>query len=396
MAVTYKDWNVIVKEWGTITGPETGHPVRVITPGGVYINYPAQLILDFLNEGKLPEFRCSPDYAKELYMMLMIEGNQLDTAKEENEKLKEEIKLVREDNDKFAEDVKQVVEEKNKLEDKLRSLQTNCPVSDEMQEQIKWLKEENALLDSSYESMKGELQEAHKKRKQLEQEKEELENQLRSLRKDNQDLGTAVADRDTKISRMFDTNKGLRRYIHEFDSEHEKEVKKLRADLEESHANNIGLAAELAVAKTKLDEANKKLREFTYGKYTILDWNELVAEHRRLLEKQENLESQIDILSTTCDKYREEIDKLTQENEELAQERDALWDQNKYSDKMYNQLMNEKKRLQENFEELKASSDFSMTTELATIFAEFTDKNDKNHADLSAKIDKFMEKYQIE
>lgn len=49
-----------------------------------------------------------------------------------------------------------------------------------------------------------------------------------------------------------------------------------------------------------------------------------------------------------------------------------------------------------NFEELKASSDLSMTAELAEIFAEFIDKNDKNRDDLSAKIDEFREKYQSE
>ena len=34
--------------------------------------------------------------------------------------------------------------------------------------------------------------------------------------------------------------------------------------------------------------------------------------------------------------------------------------------------------------------------ELAEIFAEFIDKNDKNRDDLSAKIDEFKEKYQFE
>ena len=62
-------------------------------------------------------------------------------------------------------------------------------------------------------------------------------------------------------------------------------------------------------------------------------------------------------------------------------------------------MLNEEERLQENFEELKASSDLSMTAELAElaeIFAEFIDKNDKNRDDLSAKIDEFKEKYQFE
>lgn len=55
-----------------------------------------------------------------------------------------------------------------------------------------------------------------------------------------------------------------------------------------------------------------------------------------------------------------------------------------------------KKRLQENFEGLKASSDLSMTAELAGIFAEFTDKDKENRDNLSVKIDEFREKYQFE
>ena len=80
----------------------------------------------------------------------------------------------------------------------------------------------------------------------------------------------------------------------------------------------------------------------------------------------------------------------------MIEERDALWDETQHLDKIYKQLLNEKKRLQENFEELKASSDLSMTAELAEIFAEFTDKDKENRDDLSVKIDEFREKYQFE
>ena len=87
--------------------------------------------------------------------------------------------------------------------------------------------------------------------------------------------------------------------------------------------------------------------------------------------------------------YRKDVDQLTRENKKLIEERDALWDETQHLDKIYKQLLNEKKRLQENFEELKASSDLSMT-------AEFTVKDKENRDDLSMKIDKFMEKYQFE
>lgn len=105
---------------------------------------------------------------------------------------------------------------------------------------------------------------------------------------------------------------------------------------------------------------------------------------------------ELKLLNANSDAYRKDVDQLTQENKKLIEERDALWDETQHLDKIYKQLLNEKKRLQENFEELKASSDLSMTAELAEIFSEFIDKDDKNRADLSAKIDEFKEKYQFE
>ena len=243
------------------------------------------------------------------------------------------------------------------------------------------------------------------------------------------------------------------------------ENKRLRADLEESHANSIRLVAELRTAKNVLVEANKKLLNSRFGLQSM-PYHDLMMENRRLLQEQASLETQINILNAVSDgykddigklihenenlktenkhllkenkdlkesvkklkeereilstkqvyfedqiktlnatcngyadninAYRKEVDQLTQENKKLIEERDALWDETQHLDKIYKQLLNEKKRLQENFEELKASSDLSMTAELAEIFAEFIDKHDKNRDDLSVKIDEFREKYQAE
>lgn len=129
-----------------------------------------------------------------------------------------------------------------------------------------------------------------------------------------------------------------------------------------------------------------------------------LKEEREILStKQVYFEDQINTLNTTCEgyadninAYRKDVDQLTQENKKLIEERDALWAETQHLDKIYKQLLNEKKRLQENFEELKASSDLSMTAELAEIFDEFTAKDNENRADLSVKIDEFREKYQFE
>lgn len=244
-----------------------------------------------------------------------------------------------------------------------------------------------------------------------------------------------------------------------------KENKRLRADLEESHANSIRLVAELKTAKNVLVEANKKLLNSRFGLQSM-QYHDLMIENRRLLQEQASLETQINILNVvsdgykddigkliheneelktenkqllnenkdlkesvkklkeereilstkqvyfedqintlnaTCEgyadnlnAYRKEVDQLTQENKKLIEERDALLDETQHLDKIYKQLLNKKKRLQENFEELKASSDLSMTAELAEIFAEFIDKHDKNRDDLRVKIDEFREKYQSE
>lgn len=299
-----------------------------------------------------------------------LENNNRELLKE-NERLKEELQLVRDDNNAFNEDVKQLVEEKKDLE-------------------------ESSGLE---------------------------------------------------ICRLMQENKGL------------------RADLEESHANSIRLVAELRTAKNVLVEANKKLLNSQFGVQSM-PCHDLMTENRRLLQRQASLETQINILNTvsdgykddigkliheneklktenkqllnenkdlkesvkklkeereilstkqvyfedqintlnaTCEgyadnlnAYRKDVDQLTRENKKLIEERDALWDETQHLDKIYKQLLNEKKRLQENFEELKASSDLSMTAELAEIFAEFTDKDKKNRDDLSAKIDEFREKYQFE
>lgn len=157
----------------------------------------------------------------------------------------------------------------------------------------------------------------------------------------------------------------------------------------------------------KLIHENEKLK--TDNKHLLKENKDLKESVKKLKEEREILstkqvyfEDQINTLNTTCEvyagninAYRKDVDQLTQENKKLIEERDALWDETQHLDKIYKQLLNEKKRLQENFEELKASSDLSMSAELAEMFEEFIDKSEKNRDDLSAKINEFREKYQL-
>lgn len=226
-------------------------------------------------------------------------------------------------------------------------------------------------------------------------ENERLKEELKLVREDNCELREAVMTANMRNGVLTKRNRELKQQLDELEAIHEKDINKLRADLAESHINNMELAGDLVFAEVRLEKANKKLLNSQFGLQSM-PYHDLMMENRRLLQEQASLETQINILNTNSDAYRKEVDQLTQENKKLIEERDALWAETQHLDKIYKQLLNEKKRLQENFEELKASSDLSMTAELAEIFAEFTDKDKENRDDLSVKIDEFREKYQFE
>lgn len=226
-------------------------------------------------------------------------------------------------------------------------------------------------------------------------ENERLKEELKLVQGDNCELREAVMTANMRNGVLTKRNRELKQQLDELEAIHEKDINKLRADLAESHINSMELAGDLVFAEVRLEKANKKLLNSQFGLQSM-PYHDLMMENRRLLQEQASLETQINILNANSDAYRKDVDQLTRENKKLIEERDALWDETQHLDKIYKQLLNEKKRLQENFEELKASSDLSMTAELAEMFEEFIAKNDKNRDDLSVKIDEFREKYQFE
>lgn len=291
-----------------------------------------------------------------------------------------------------------------------------------------------------------------------------LKEELKLVQGDNCELREAVMTANMRNGVLTKRNRELKQQLDELEAIHEKDVNKLRADLAESHINNMELAGDLVFAEVRLEKANKKLLNSRFGLQSM-PYHDLMMENRRLLQEQASLETQINILNAvsdgykddigklmheneelktdnkhllkenkdlkesvkklkeeretlstkqvyfedqintlnaTCEgyadninAYRKDVDQLTQENKKLIEERDALWAETQHLDKIYKQLLNEKKRLQENFEELKASSDLSMSAELAEMFEEFIDKSEKNRDDLSVKINEFREKYQL-
>ena len=187
-------------------------------------------------------------------------------------------------------------------------------------------------------------------------------------------------------------------------------IRRLESALKNSEDDNIRRSEMNKELSDKVECLGNNNRELlTENKHLLKENKDLKESVKKLKEEREILstkqvyfEDQIKTLNTTCEvyagnlnTYRKDVDQLTRENKKLIEDRDALWAETQHLDKIYKQLLNEKKRLQENFEELKASSDLSMTAELAEIFAEFTVKDKENRDDLNAKIDEFMEKYQF-
>lgn len=270
----------------------------------------------------------------------------------ENRRLKEELQLVCENYNAFNEDAKQLVEENKRLRADLEESHAN-----------------NIRLVAELRNVKDILVEVNKK---LLNSRFGLHSMsYHDIVMGNRSLLQKQASLETQINILNAVSDGYK-----------DDIGKLMHGNEELKTDNKHLLKE----NKDLKESVKKLKE----------------EREILSTKQVHFEDQINTLNTTCEvyagninAYRKDVDQLTQENKKLIEERDALWAETQHLDKIYKQLLNEKKRLQENFEELKASSDLSMSAELAEMFEEFIDKSEKNRDDLSVKINEFREKYQL-
>lgn len=296
----------------------------------------------------------------------------------ENERLKEELKLVREDNCELREAVTTANMRNGVLTKRNRELKQQ-------------LDELEAIHEKDINKLRADLAESHINSMELAGDLVFAEVRLEKANKKllNSQFGVQSMpchDLMTENRRLLQRQASL-----------ETQINILNA-VSDGYKDDIG----------KLIHGNENLK--TENKHLLKENKDLKESVKKLKEEREILstkqvyfEDQINTLNATCEgyadninAYRKEVDQLTQENKKLIEERDALWDETQHLDKIYKQLLKEKKRLQENFEELKASSDLSMTAELAEIFEEFIDKNDKNRDDLSAKIDEFREKYQFE
>ena len=296
----------------------------------------------------------------------------------ENERLKEELKLVQGDNCELREAVTTANMRNGVLTKRNRELKQQ-------------LDELEAIHEKDINKLRADLAESHINSMELAGDLVFAEVRLEKANKKllNSQFGVQSMpchDLMTENRRLLQRQASLETQINILNT------------VSDGYKDDIG---KLIHENEKLKTENKQL--LTENKDLKESVKKLKEEREILSTKQVYFEDQINTLNATCEgyadnlnAYRKDVDQLTRENKKLIEERDALWAETQHLDKIYKQLLNEKKRLQENFEELKASSDLSMTAELAEIFAEFTDKDKENRDDLSVKIDEFREKYQFE
>lgn len=178
-------------------------------------------------------------------------------------------------------------------------------------------------------------------------------------------LTTKTAIQDEKMKLLSDIhslsieNKRLKEeldFVRGDNTKFEEDVKQLKNDLEESQRNNMELAADVKALEAKLVNA-------THGRKQM-EWDALVAENQGLIQKNFELDAQVNTLKKSRDGYRdclqqklqEENDKLRQENKEISDNIKKLRTQcstsvgqrNKYYE-LYKQLMVENRRLHRGF-----------------------------------------------
>lgn len=174
-------------------------------------------------------------------------------------------------------------------------------------------------------------------------------------------LTTKTAIQDEKMKLLSDIHslsiekeklKEELEFVRGDNTKFEEDVKQLKNDLEESQRNNMELAADVKV-----------------------------------------LEVRFDIVSAASIGFRKDIQKLQEEIIKLTNECNYLQHWNEGLSGSVEMFKKENKELKE---QLEASSDLTMTNELANIFAEYTVADQKNRDDLGDKITEFRRKYGLE
>lgn len=292
------------------------------------------------------EYRVSDDFAECLICLLKYGDtsnadplSKIYRLTNENKRLKEELDFVRGDNTKFEEDLKQVANEKRRLEAELEESQRN---------NMELAAENQRLIQTIL----------------------ELDSQVNTLKKSRDGY------RDCLQQKLQEENDKLRQDNKEISDD----IKKLRTQ-----------CSTLAGQRNKYYELYKQLmvenRRLHRG-FAVLDLDNFIKEGVR--ERCFKLQAENEELKT-------QSSSLQKENVRLVEERENLQKKNEYLsgsiEKICDIHAKEKAELKE---QLEASSDLTMASELANIFAEYTVADRKNRDDLGDKITEFRRKYGLE
>lgn len=354
----------------------------------------------------------------------------------ENKRLKEELEFVRGDNTKFEEDIKQL---KNDLEESQRnnmelaadvkaleigfdikgtsSVEFRKDIQKLQEENIKlvnvcnYLQHRNEGLSGSVEMLKKENKELKEQFtmddntkfeddvKQLNSEKRRLEVELEEIQRNNMEL---VAENQRLIQENFELDlqqantliKSHDGYRDCLQQKLQEENDKLRQDNKEISDNIKKMRTQcstLAGQRNKYYELYKQLmvenRRLHRG-FAVLDLDNFIKEGVR--ERCFKLQAENEELKTQSSSLQKENVRLVEEREDLQKQNEYLSGLNKDICEIH---AKEKAELKE---QLEASSDLTMTNELANILAEYTIADRKNRDDLGDKITEFRRKYGLE
>lgn len=279
----------------------------------------------------------------------------------ENKRLKEELDFVRDDNTKFEEDLKQVANEKRRLEAELKESQRN-----------------NMELAADVKVLEAKLVNATHGRKQMEWD---------ALVAENQELIQKNFELDSQVNTLKKSRDG---YMDCLQQKLQEENDKLRQENKEISDNNkklrtqyLTLVGQYYKSSTQLTAENRRL----HRGIAVLDLDNFIKEGIR--ERCFKLQAENEELKTQSSSFQKE-------NVRLVEEREDLQKQNEYLsgsiEKICDIHAKEKAELKE---QLEASSDLNMTNELANIFGEYTDAEQKNHNILIDKLAKFQDKHKL-
>lgn len=292
------------------------------------------------------EYRVSDDFAECLICLLKYGDtsnadplSKIYRLTNENKRLKEELDFVRGDNTKFEEDLKQVANEKRRLEAELEESQrNNMELAAENQRLIQTILELDSQVNTLKKSRDG-------YRDCLQQ---KLQEENDKLRQDNKEISDDIKKLRTQCSTLV----GQRNKYYE-------------------------LYKQLMVENRRLHRG-----------FAVLDLDNFIKEGVR--ERCFKLQAENEELKT-------QSSSLQKENVRLVEERENLQKKNEYLsgsiEKICDIHAKEKAELKE---QLETSSDLTMASELANIFAEYTVADRKNRDDLGDKITEFRRKYGLE